>query len=83
MVRHLVRLFLSAVLILLSLPFLAASFLIAAVCASVASALPRFHRRQASGPIGLQQLRRADPLGFGYAISSYEDLIGTHAWKRP
>ncbi|MGB0065535.1 MAG: hypothetical protein WBP85_13885 [Terracidiphilus sp.] len=83
MVRHSVRLFLSAVLILLSLPFLAASFLIAAVCALAASALPRFHRRRASEASGVFELHRADPFGFENAVSAYEDLIGAHAWKRP
>lgn len=83
MVRHWVRLFLSAVLILLSLPFLAVSFLIAAICALAASAMPRFQLRQASSPIHRHQLQRVNPFGFEHAIGSYEDLIGADAWKRP
>lgn len=83
LVRHLVRLFLSAVLVLISLPFFAVSFLIAAICATAASVMPRFHRRQTKGPIVVHQLQRVDPCGFEHAISNYEDLIGIHAWKRP
>jgi hypothetical protein len=27
--------------------------------------------------------RTADQFGFDDAVSAYENLIGTHAWKRP
>ena len=83
MVRHLVGLFLSTVLILLSLPFLAVSFLVAATCTLAASALPGFHGQQASPTIRRHQLHRVNHLEYENAISSYEDLIGAQAWKRP
>lgn len=83
MVRNFVRLSLSILLILLSVPFLAISFLVAALCAMVASALPRFHRQQHAGAMGLVKLRTVDQFGFEDALSAYENLIGAHAWKRP
>lgn len=80
MVRHIVRFSLSTLLILLSLPFLAISFLLAAVCATAASALPH-HRRQ-TDEAGVTQLGKADQFGFENAISAYEDLLGAPAWKK-
>lgn len=82
MVRDCLRLSFSLVLILLSLPFLAVSFLVAALCAAVAAAFPHFRRRQA-GATGLTRLRPVDEFGFEGALAAYEDLIGAHAWKQP
>ncbi len=62
-VRNSVRLSLSILLILLSLPFLAVSFLVAALCATLASALPRFHH-QHIGSMGSVKLRTVDQFGF-------------------
>ena len=83
MVGNFVRLSLSMLLILLSLPFLAISFLIAALCAAVASLLPRFHRQQRAGAMARVKPRTAEQFGFDDALSAYENLIGAHAWKRP
>lgn len=83
MVGHFVRLSLSMLLILLSLPFLAISFLIAALCAAVAALLPRFDRQQRAGAMALVKLRTVDQFGFEDALGAYENLIGTHAWKQP
>ena len=80
--RNFVRVSLSILLILLSLPFLAVSFLVAALCATLASALPRFHHHQETGSMGSVRLRTVDQFGFEDALTAYEDLIGTHAWKR-
>jgi len=82
LVRNYLRHSLSILLILLSLPFLAVSFLIAALCAAAAATLPHFHRQPQASAIGHGKLRTVDQFGFGNALSAYEDLIGTHAWKR-
>lgn len=81
--RHLVGLFLSGVLILLSLPFFAVSFLIASICASVAWVLPQFHRPSKSRAVVRHQVERVSCSGYDHAIGNYADLIGAHAWKRP
>lgn len=83
MVRESLRHSLSILLILLSLPFLAVSFLVAALCAAAAATVPHFHRQQQTSAIGLAKPRTVDQFGFGDALGAYEDLIGTHAWKRP
>lgn len=79
MVRYVVRLSLSILLILLSLPFLAISFLVASLCAAAVAALPRIH--QQAGDAGSGTLRPVDQFGFEDALAAYEELIGAHAWK--
>jgi len=80
LVRTCLRHSLSILLILLSLPFLAVSFLIASLCAATAAALPRFHWPTQAEVDGRQ--RAVDQFGFEDAISAYEDLLGGQALKR-
>jgi len=82
LVRNYLRHSLSILLILLSLPFLAVSFLVAALCAAAAAAFPNLHRQQQANAIGLGKPRTVDQFGFEDALTAYEDLIGTHAWNR-
>jgi hypothetical protein len=81
LLRDCLRFSLSILLILLSLPFLAVSFLLAAVCASVAALFPRFHRPRQAAAIDLSKLRPVDEFGFENALAAYEELIGAHAWR--
>ena len=80
MLRDLVRLSLSLVLLLLSLPFLAISFTVAALCAAVAAVFPRFHRQRETE---IEKLQSANEFDFDNALAAYEQLIGTHAGRRP
>jgi len=82
-VRDCLRLSFSMLLILLSLPFLAVSFLLAAVCAAVAAVFPRFHRPRQANALDLSKLRPVDEFGFEHALDAYEELIGAHAWRKP
>lgn len=82
MVRDCLRLSLSILLILLSLPFLAVSFLLAASCTAVAAAFPRFHKARQASAVDLRKLRPVDEFGFENALNAYEELIGAHAWRR-
>lgn len=83
MVRTLIRLSLSILLIVLSLPFLAVSFAVASVGAVAAAVVTRLCRRQRAGKMGQGKQRPADPYCFDHAIRAYEDLLGGYAWKRP
>jgi hypothetical protein len=82
LVREFMRHSLSILLILLSLPFLAFSFLAAALCATAVAAFPHFNRQPQSSAMDLGKSRPVDQFGFENALTAYEDLIGTHAWKR-
>ena len=83
MVRDCLRLSLSILLILLSLPLLAISFLIATLCVAPAAVFPRLLRQRQSGAIDLNKLRAVDEFGFEGALESYEALISAHAWRKP
>lgn len=83
MVRDLLLRLLSILLILLALPFLAVSFVIAALCAAVAAAFPRFRRPARSQSVPLKRLNPVDEFEFERALDAYEQLIVTHAWKKP
>lgn len=82
MIRDFIRLSLSMLLILLSLPFFAISFLIAAPCAAVAALFPSFHRQRQVRDIDSGRLRAVGEFEFGRALDSYEDLISAHAGTR-
>ena len=81
-VRDCLRLSLSILLILLSLPLLAISFLVAALCVAPAVIFPRLLRRRQSGAIDLNKLRAVDEFGFEGALDAYEELISAHAWRK-
>ncbi len=74
---------LSILVILLSLPFLAVSFVIAALCAVVAAAFPRYRKQRRVAAIDLSRLRPVDEFAFSGALNAYEQLLAAHAWKRP
>lgn len=82
LVSNFVRISLSALLIVLSLPFLAISFLVAALCAVAVSAFPGVHHQQQTGETCAVKPRMIDQFGFENAVSAYEDLLGAHAWKK-
>lgn len=81
LVRDCLRYSLSILLILLSLPFLAVSFLLAALCTAIAGVFPRFHRRRHPRAIELGNLRPVDEFAFEHALDAYEELIDAHAWR--
>jgi hypothetical protein len=82
MVRDCLGLSLSIFFILLSLPFLAVSFLLAALCTAVAALFPRFHRQRHADVVNLSKLQPVDEFGFENALGAYEELIRTHAWRK-
>ena len=82
MVSNCFRLSLSIFLILLSLPFLAVSYLLAALCTAVATLFPRFHRTRHAIAVDLSELRPVDEFGFENALEAYEELICAHAWRK-
>jgi len=82
LVRDCLRLLLSILLILLALPFLAVSFLLAALCTAAAGVFPRFHTPRQARAIDLSRLQPVDEFGFENAMVAYEELIDAHAWRR-
>ena len=73
---------LSILLILLSLPFLAVSFVVAALCAAVAAMFPRYRRQRRVAAIDPSRLRSVDEFAFNGALNDYEQLLDAHAWKQ-
>ena len=82
-IRDCFRLCLSLFVILLSLPLIAISLLVAGLFATGAAILPSFYRNQRDGAINMHGLRTVDEFGFEGALQAYEDLIKTHAWRKP
>jgi hypothetical protein len=73
---------LSFLLFAFSLPLLAVSFLIAALCAAVV-AIPRgFIKRKDPDAITLENLRTVDQFNFEEGMSAYEELIGAHVRRQ-
>jgi hypothetical protein len=83
MLRNVLRFALSFLLVAFSIPLLAVSFLIAALCAAVVALLPGFPKRNHEHAIALQKLRAVDEFEFENAVTAYEDLIGAYVWRRP
>jgi len=81
MVRNCLWLTLSILLILVSLPFLAASFLIATLGTAAVAAFPRLHRQRQTGAVALNRLQPVEQFGFEGALAAYEQLIGAHAGR--
>jgi hypothetical protein len=69
-------------LILLSLPFLAVSFLADFARAAAAVPFPCFHRRP-SDAANLANLQPVDEFGFENALQAYAELIGAYSWRAP
>jgi hypothetical protein len=82
MVRRGLRLVLSFLLVALSLPLLAVSFLIAALCTTVVAIFPGLLRRTDQNALAPQKLRVVDQFNFAEAMGAYEDLIGAHVRRR-
>jgi hypothetical protein len=83
MVRDALRFTLSFLLVAFSLPLLAASFLIAALCTAMVALLPGSLNRNRVDLIALQKLRPVDEFGFEEAVKAYEELIGAYVWRQP
>ena len=83
MFRGCLRFTLSFLLLAFTLPLLAVSFLIAALCAGVVAVLPGFPKRNHGDAIALQKLRAVDEFGFEEAVKAYEDLIGAYVGRQP
>lgn len=82
MFRDCLRYALSLLLVTLSLPLLAVSFLIAALCTAVVAAVPGLPRRNAQDAITLQKLHVVDQFNFAEATNAYEELIGAHVRRQ-
>ncbi len=76
------RFALSLLLVTLSLPLLAVSFLIAALCTAVVALVPGFLKRNDQDDTGLQKLRTVHQFNFAEAMNAYEELIGAHVRRQ-
>lgn len=83
MLRAGLRFALSCSLVAFSIPLLAVSFLIAALCAAMVAVLPGFLKRHNRHVNALKKLQPVDEFAFEEAVQAYEELIGAHAWRRP
>lgn len=82
MLRESLRLALSVLLVACTIPLLAVSFLIAALCAALAVILPGLLRHGNDKAPALEKLRMIDEFGFEGALGAYEELIDAHV-RRP
>jgi len=82
MSRDGLRFALSLLLVTLSLPLLAISFLIAALCTAAVAILPRLLKRSDQDVIALHKLRTVDQFNFEEAMNAYEELIGAHVRRQ-
>jgi hypothetical protein len=73
---------LSALLLAVSLPLLAVSFLIAALSSVAVAILPGFLKRSTQDVTVPQKLRVVDQFNFAEAMNAYEELIGAHARRQ-
>jgi hypothetical protein len=82
MFRDCLRFALTFLLVAFSLPLLAVSFLIAALCTAVAAIRARLLKRNDRDVIVLHKLRVVDQFNFAEAIIAYEELIGAHVRRQ-
>ena len=82
MFRVCLRYALSSLVVVFTLPLLAVSFLIAALCTAGFALVPDFlkHRDRHAAP--LDNLRTVDQFNFAEAMSAYEELIGAPARRQ-
>ena len=73
---------LAAILSALSLPFLAISLLIAAICTAAVAVSSPFRKRRRSIDSDMGKTWAAKEFGFERAIEAYEELIDAHARRR-
>jgi hypothetical protein len=82
MFRNCFRFTLSFLLFAFSLPLLAISFLIAALCTGVVAILPGLLQRNDQDGLALNKLRVVDQFNFEEAMNAYEELIGAHVRRQ-
>jgi len=82
MLRSCLRYALSLLLVTVTLPVLAVSFLIAALCTAVVAVVPGLLKRDDRHAIALHNLRVVDQFNFEEAMSAYEELIGAHVRRQ-
>jgi hypothetical protein len=82
MFRNCLRFALTFLLVAFSLPLLAVSFLIAALCTAVVAIGPGLLKRNDRDVIALKKLRVVDQFNFQEAMSAYEELIGAHVRRQ-
>ena len=82
MVRDCLHFALSFLLVILSLPLLAVSFLIAALCTALVAVVPGLLKRNDQDVITLHKLRTVDQFNFEEAMNAYEELIGAHVRRQ-
>jgi hypothetical protein len=82
MFRDGLRFALSFLVVAFSLPLLAVSLLIAALCTAVIAILPGLLKRNPEDVIALQKLRTVDEFNFEEAMNAYEELIGAHVRRQ-
>lgn len=78
--RNFLCMSLSTLLLLLSLPLLAVTSLVAVLSSAAAVLFPRFQRRHACAT-DLGKLRPVDEFGFENALHAYEELIGAYTGR--
>ncbi|MGA9061965.1 MAG: hypothetical protein WB341_09900 [Terracidiphilus sp.] len=72
----------TGLLCVLSLPLIAISLLIAAICAAAFAVYSPFRRRKRPGDPAARDAWAANEFKFERAIEAYEELIDAHAWRR-
>jgi hypothetical protein len=82
MLRKCLRYALSLLLVTVTLPVLAVSFLIAALCTAAVAVVPGLLKRHDRHAIALHKLRVVDQFNFEEAMSAYEELIGAHVTRQ-
>jgi hypothetical protein len=82
MVRNGLRFAFSFLLFACSLPLLAISFLIAALCTAMVAIVPGVLKRNHPEVTSLKNLRTVDQFNFEEAMNAYEELIGAHVRRQ-
>jgi len=82
MLRKCLRYALSLLLVTVTLPVLAVSFLIAALCTAAVAVITGLLKRHDRHAIALHKLRVVDQFNFEEAMSAYEELIGAHVTRQ-
>ena len=82
MIRPWLGLLLTCVLCGLSLPFIAISMLIAAVCTVPIATVSHIRRRKRDLDAEIRRRWQSNEFAFERAIEAYEELIDAHAWRR-
>ncbi|MGO9322966.1 MAG: hypothetical protein ACLP07_00265 [Terracidiphilus sp.] len=73
---------LTGILCALSLPLIAVSLLIAAVCTATVALGSPLRERQRTRKSEIEKKWQSNEFAFERAIESYEELIDAHAWRQ-